>query len=89
MDCAQALAVAAAALVLAGEPVVEPMARAQEALLIASLEAEAALQETTCAASALWSRAHDHGRSVHLAFRFEPAPRVPDARIHTALRHPI
>lgn len=89
MDCAQALAVAAAALVLAGEPVAAPLARAQDALLTVSLEAEAAFQETSCAASALWTQAHERGRGVHLAFGFEPAPRVPDARIHTALRHPI
>ncbi|HYD87638.1 MAG TPA: hypothetical protein VEA80_09200 [Vitreimonas sp.] len=94
MDCAQALAVAAAALVLAGEPLMEPVWRAHEALVVAVDEGEALVKDAACAAEATWAGMFDERHPTELALHLDEArsggaPNIPDARIHVAFRRPI
>lgn len=94
MDCAQALAIAAAAFVLAGEPIERPLAGIRHSLLNALEAGETFAGDAACAVQVNWNGAFARSRDGEAAYTPHTAdrramPNIPDARIHAVFRRPI
>lgn len=94
MECAQALAFAAAAVVVAGQPLHAPLAEAHALVTEAVAESSAMAHEAACAAETALKAALAKAAAVHVAqAEFGTGAnirqRIPDARIHAAAHRPI